>query len=981
MKVYYDSNGDGTPNTELTGIQDFPKITHVLDKPSICTIKVVDFESALYPTWKDYDFIKMSVEDDSSNQLFIGYLTSKKFTATAMILTVSGFGILLSWTPFNNNYTVEQGQIGPNAPPDGETLTVYKDANGNRDYDADPDEAFNWTADQFILNGQDKGLIVETPAGYDSELWKASALDDAGDFDNEYGVVANIRTYLSGTEYRARETTTGNGNTVEFTIDSTWDAGEDVIADTKNLKQFKIDYHFGMQQSLTVSGYTGFTLEIYNYDDAAWDDYAIKIIAQDWTNHNFRSDTDSIGGYDHITSPLNSYILTQSSTVTLSDYLDDDGGGNYDTIKLRLRLSSTANAEKNLYVDYLAVTIEYHSDDVGAVVLPITGNGTTTLISSGADFDNLGLAEDDGFKIGENTRVILDDIVTTAGLTLSREDTLSSSLTSGEYESDEDGTVTQWTSTEGTHYEAIADGSGDAKYISAAGAVKYDRFKFPSIQLHGGYVGSIRLHIRAKSVNEHGENLISEYSINGGTSWSSDNTSNLGAAWFDYNETWSGLEIYDLEDFKVRLTSPAFGGAGEVHVAEMWVEYFIIFYSDFDKYDARNFKGSFCMDALQKICKLEGAYWCEDHVNEVIRVIKADSFPDSTVNLTSADYGFDWEFDDKCNSVKDVQVYGSASLNVKATSTAGDSDSLIHRQIIDEGINSYGSAVKLAESEASLFATKKPSIKLSLIGVQTNLQVGTKVHITFERPTIAQAFYPIRMIERSKFGGNIMTVIWAGFGHTDYDEKIADAIIKASFQAHDAHQARLISTAIGAGASLTWGDIGGADTAVNALITTYNTTQHNRLITPSQIDCEQGYTAGANNVYWATNVRFGQNSLTNTNYCRIGFKMPPDYVSGEDFYVKLAWSCADTNNPNVTDYKILIYYIPDGAAATLINTYDSTWSGADANFYNHESVTIDGTNVSADDAIRVFLYMEDDDNNVLTYMHYINLLIPVNTRD
>ena len=99
-----------------------------------------------------------------------------------------------------------------------------------------------------------------------------------------------------------------------------------------------------------------------------------------------------------------------------------------------------------------------------------------------------------------------------------------------------------------------------------------------------------------------------------------------------------------------------------------------------------------------------------------------------------------------------------------------------------------------------------------------------------------------------------------------------------------------------------------------AIHATYTTTQHNRLLSPSYAAPENGFTSGVNNCYYDTAqyITFGHSSKTNGASCRFFFQMPSDYVDGEDMTLQITWSCDDTDNPNVIDYRVLGYYAGDG---------------------------------------------------------------------
>ena len=104
-----------------------------------------------------------------------------------------------------------------------------------------------------------------------------------------------------------------------------------------------------------------------------------------------------------------------------------------------------------------------------------------------------------------------------------------------------------------------------------------------------------------------------------------------------------------------------------------------------------------------------------------------------------------------------------------------------------------GDAKEIADAQLTRLKTKRPSLRIPLIGTYPNLQLGRTIKITFVRPTIAAADYPIRMIERSKFGKDgIKTVIYVGLGESPADEKIGMAIRKIGLIANRAMSDRLI---------------------------------------------------------------------------------------------------------------------------------------------------------------------------------------------
>lgn len=243
--------------------------------------------------------------------------------------------------------------------------------------------------------------------------------------------------------------------------------------------------------------------------------------------------------------------------------------------------------------------------------------------------------------------------------------------------------------------------------------------------------------------------------------------------------------------------------------------------STLSKYIARNFKGVQCIDALDSICQLEGLEWYEDYAGNRIVVIKKADFVDNGIDLTSANYEWTWEFEDKCNQIREFHVWGRASYNIHAAAIDESVSGYASRQIIDDSILTQADAQEVADTQLALLKDKRPSIKLTMDGINSSLELGTKTHITFVRPTIAQAFYHIRLIERKPKGiDGIETTIFFGLGETTDIEFIGKAIRKANRLARKTLADKLISTPWSAGALITWGDVvggaGGAVAAVNA---------------------------------------------------------------------------------------------------------------------------------------------------------------------
>ncbi|GAG85908.1 unnamed protein product, partial [marine sediment metagenome] len=191
--------------------------------------------------------------------------------------------------------------------------------------------------------------------------------------------------------------------------------------------------------------------------------------------------------------------------------------------------------------------------------------------------------------------------------------------------------------------------------------------------------------------------------------------------------------------------------------------------------------------------KLEGAMWYEDFINDRIMVVKPANLVDSGVDLTEADYD-DCEYEDDCNQVRAFFVFGKSEDKIFAKAVDETVSGYKTEKLIDESITNVADAQDIADAQLALVNSKRPSIRLPLNADNAALQLGTTVDVTFARPTIAKTAYPIRKIERSKFGiTGIQTVLYLGFGESTFEEDAAKAIRDNAFRSHKSQTDRLIS--------------------------------------------------------------------------------------------------------------------------------------------------------------------------------------------
>ena len=159
----------------------------------------------------------------------------------------------------------------------------------------------------------------------------------------------------------------------------------------------------------------------------------------------------------------------------------------------------------------------------------------------------------------------------------------------------------------------------------------------------------------------------------------------------------------------------------------------------------------------------------------------------------------------------------------------------------------------------------------------------------------------------------------------------------------------------------------------------------NREIQPTQVIPRNGFTLGDNNVAYATGyyIGFGKNSKTTGNtFCSFNFKLPSDYVDGENMTINFYWAIQDASN--VVDYLVTTYYGRDDLALgpTLVDTHNATWTSHATSYdMNFTTLTFTGTNVQADDFVTIKVLMEDDNNVRLARLYNLNLIIPVSGSD
>ena len=386
MKIYYDSTvpANGIENLELTGIKIYPVPISMMDKIGSCAIVLKDFEGSLYDTWKDLNFRKIRIEDDSSNVIWRGYIERKDYEHNKMTLGCRGIAALLDWKNFTENYILEEGLIKtvPLAGGDDSRLELKQN-----DQDAGfPD--FVWPPDYWHVD-QDVGIIVyDTTNSNDETAWTCLNVSQANGVEIS-GNAASLNGKFDNDWYYCSDDA---GDIVITPV-----IGGDNIATTDAIKKITIAYHFALKTDIE-----GFANMIFTGCGRT----LAEVVAHATTNWVHAEGTVVITGTD----------------AELSGYLTVDGG-NYDEIPLSFSIGMSDVIE--LAVDYVYVTIESNPIDYDQVMYAITDNDTTWIAVAGVDWDDdTGVTVDDAFKIGQNTRQILWDVSSRTGIGINIQSTL-----------------------------------------------------------------------------------------------------------------------------------------------------------------------------------------------------------------------------------------------------------------------------------------------------------------------------------------------------------------------------------------------------------------------------------------------------------------------------------------------------------------------------------------------------------------------------
>lgn len=775
--------------TQLTGIVEYPTIISRNNMYGSCSIIVRDFEGSLYDTWYTRDFNDVVVEDDDSNILFRGYLINKTFHNKDLELTIAGFGIKLDWKEFYKDYVLAKGLV--KTAPANATLTLWRDVDEDEVYDGGVED-WDWAIDYWITD-QDVGLlIVDNTSDLDSEIWECSTIAITAGGVEESGDKDSLDSQ-DGDPYYGTENSAAWDDYITIVL------GEGTpFATAKKIHSIDITYRIGIYSPHW--GVKNWYLEVKNSDNE-WIEILHIPTGVGTTSFSWFSDT---------------FTIPETTHAELLKFLTVDGADYDEVTELRVRWTSTNDEGSKAYIkiDVLTAEIKFFTDEINPIMLQITDSAANSVECVGiTDWVKTGVigyddtAPGDIFRIGENTRVVVEHVAAAiAPINIEIIGQEGSGVGTFTLRPDGDGTQTEWSFDDsggtGDHYkdvdEVVVDpNTGDGNIVKThSEAWVQEEFTYTTDVMGGANVCTkIVLHTYGQIDLNTVLCRVSFYTTSTGWSATTPIVFPEGSyAWV--STTWDNLVLdqTDLDSLQIRYEGMELIPLGDyVSIDTSYIIATYGTYAPFNRFIAREYKGTHAIDVLKSVCDLEGADWMEDYVNHRIKLVKPSAYELSNVILTEADYDWDWEYEDKCNQVKRFDVFGNAAYNIHEYKISSTTEGGIARQIIDESIYSAGDALEVATVQLERYEVKRPSLKLTLDGAYPDLQLGKTVNVTLTRPTVAAADYKIRMIERYRKGiEGIKTVVYCGLGETADDEKIGMTIRKIGYLANRAMSDRLI---------------------------------------------------------------------------------------------------------------------------------------------------------------------------------------------
>ena len=809
MRLYYDTTNtatypqSGAPSwTRVSGIITFPKIRNRMDETGVVVVVIGDKDGSLKGTWDDRNFTRMEIRDEAANVVFRGYLTSKKFQATQFIMGISGISKAFQWTPLDKDYVYAEGFIS--AVPSAEVLPLVDNLL------ADTDTNVNWN-----VSGGNHHDAVAAIGGHTIGVGDGdeNAIEEF-DLTTISGITeaTSVTIYIYGSYLTADKSITVDfddgggyiggqnitfGNAGEYIWKSKTFAGLSMNQAEVNACTIKITANaaYGVMDGHTIDAvYVELTYTGVNVDaiDLVQNDEARSVFnwpLDYWIEERdvgilIRDNTTGIVEKVYTCTGLNDNATGENEVGTHAGLSTDGDGFVYKVeevdetvwncvVDLTVEGDDIPDTNTIQYIEieynFLVTWIELVE---GSIELQINKDGTWERVGRAIAYGGNPDAGTTGARVKDKTKIEVD--------------------------------LTDY-----------LDDDGVGNYDSILGM----RFKFNGDYRIGN--GTVRLtaDFLKVTIGYHADDIspIMEKIDDNGASW----IEVVGANWGSSGVSDGGVD--DGDSFKIGENT-----AQILHDVANACGVNIRILSTGTKYIAQWFKGNYGLGVLKKVCLLEGWHWREDYsygvFGEVV-ISHLDDCEDSGVNITQADHDHDWYYEDDPNFYKTVIVYGAAAYRIKHIATDPTIQSPLTKIVYEETITTNGEAKDVAEIQLLEWKVKHPSIKLPLKGVHAAIKVGTEITLTMARPTVAEANYPVRMVEREGLGhAEIKTTVYAGMGHTSIDEAVSSRINKIMYLAQKAHADRLSSTPLGAGATgLAWGDITGGDSAVDSRIAVQNT--------------------------------------------------------------------------------------------------------------------------------------------------------------
>ncbi|KKN18811.1 hypothetical protein LCGC14_0952150, partial [marine sediment metagenome] len=791
MKLYYDS--DGAPTwVEVVDMITFPVPRIRMDEPNTVIVEIRDWQGTLYSTWSSRDFVEMKITDGAGapTTLFRGFIGGKKFLHNKTTLTIFGFSKKLESKPLNKQYILALGNISDvpvnvvgalsNVLAEGDVSTEWYSTLGNHWDTLDQDPEY------IQLNTDISGGVfkvdefdMDTIAGITS-ITEVRIYLRGSRYGQPSGPIApSVDVYLNGgwVGYQTVSVPFGSTGWAYTTFAGAWNQGDldalKVRIRGKCSGEYQVLTIYQMYAKILWDGIDVERIGVetlpsedeeakpFEWDDDEWiTNQDVGILVTDNSNNN------DIESWE-CTSPV-AADMTNNGTYIAGDKdsFDAKDGVSYHAREadLGIQMDITpviggANIDTGLFIQKITIKWKYgiKADAVGPVNV------------------NLFLKKDSDW-----TLIAYGPHSAPAARWYWVEDELVIEGTNAE--------LLKYLTVDTGNYDELKGIKFQTEYSTIAHEVKVD-YLVADIE----YIA-------------HDIAPIMEQITDNGDSW-------LKATGVDWTEM--GVRVGDSFKIGENTTQILTDISSAANIT-------INIQSTLSKYIAQWVRGTYSIEVLKKVCLLEGLHWWEDHQNYEIVVSKEADFVDSTVDLTQADYKWEWEFSDDPNQYKSVIVFGSAALGIMYEAIDGDINNIspLVKTIVEETIVTIPEAKEIAVTQLAELKVKRPSIRIPLVGVQADLDVGKTVTLTMVRPTVGEDDYPIRMIERHELGklGGIKTIIWCGLGHSTWDEELIDTVNKAMYLAHKAHTDRLVSTPAGIGAVITWSQIGGRTSGVRTII-------------------------------------------------------------------------------------------------------------------------------------------------------------------